>query len=668
MTTRRARSDRTQSSIDAGFPRAAISAKWRIFGLVALLWLAFSALGAAPTTEKLLPEDTLFLMTAPDYAKLRDIFSKMPQVQFWNDPAMKPFREKFISRLNQEFSQPLERELNVRFDDYLNLLQGQVTFAITQNGWQGKADPSPAVLLLVDAKDKSAQLKTSLADLRKKWLDAKKTLKIEKIRNFEFVVLSISSNDVPKTIRQYLPTKPPPDELEEDEPASKAAHKDELVIGQADSLLIVGSSLKSVEQVVVRLTDGSGRSLVDAPAFQSNHQAVFHDSPFYGWVNAKVLMDVLSKSLAQNQLNVEAINPIDIPFQKILSAVGLMGLKSLAFNFQDSPDGSLFQLFIGVPEASRTGLFKILAGDPKEAMPPPFVPADVIKFQRWRMDGPKTWAALVQMINDISSQAGSTVDFLLDSADTAAKDKNPDFDIKKNLIANLGDDLITFQKAPRGNSPGQPQSPRSLFLLGSPNADQLVFGLRSLLVYLPDQAVQSEREFLGRKIYSVTVPSISLPGVTGGAPASPRTVLSYAAGHGYVAISMDASILEEFLRSGDTQGKPLREAPGLAAAAQKVLGPGSSLLGYRNDAEIVRATYESLRKSTTTTQPGAENLLPDSLSIVTAGQNVGGWLDFSLLPAFGSVAKYFNFSFYGASASADGLSLKVFVPTPPGVK
>jgi hypothetical protein len=667
MTTRRARSDRTRTSIDPGFPRAAIPAKWQILGLAALLWLSFGALGAPPPVEKLLPEDTLFLLTAPDYAKLRDIFSKMPQVQFWNDPAMKPFREKFLSRVKQDFTEPLERELNVRFDDYLNLPQGQVTVAITQNGWQGKADPLPAFLLLVDAKDKSAQLKTSLADFRKKWLEAKKPLKVEKVRNFEFMVLSLSSNDVPKTIRQLLPPKSPPDELEEDEPASKSAHKDELVIGQVDSLLIVGNSLKSVEQVVVRLGGGSGRSLADAPAFQSNHQAMFHDSPFYGWVNAKVLMDVLSKSLAQNQLNVEAINPIDIPFQKILSAVGLTGLKSLAFNFQDSPDGSTFQFFVGVPEASRTGLFKIIAGEPKEAMPPSFVPADVTKFLRWRMDGQKTWAALVRMITDISSQAGSTVDFLLDSADTAAKDKNPDFDMKTNLIANLGDDLITFQKAPRASSPGQPQSPHSLFLLGSPNADQLVFGLRSLLVYLPDQAVHSEREFLGRKIYSVTVPSISVPGVTG-APASPRTVLSYAAGHGYVAISVDAAMLEEFLRSGDTQGKQLREAPGLAAAAQKVLGPGSSLFGYRNDAEIVRATYGSLRKSATTTQPGAENLLPDSLSIVTAGQNLEGWLDFSLLPAFGSIAKYFNFSVYGASASTDGLSLKLFVPTPPGVK
>jgi len=666
MTARRAQSVQTLAFNGTSRPRVAIPAQWQILALVALLWLTAGAMAAVPSAEKLLPDDTLFLMTAPDYTKLREIFTKLPQVQFWNDPAMKPFREKFMSGLTGDFIQPLERELDVRFDDYLSLLQGQATFAVTQDGWQGKADPSPALLLLVDAKDKSPQLKTNLAALRKKWVDAKKPIKVEKFREFEFVVLPISSNYVPKTIRQYLPPASQDQGLDEDQPAGKTARKDELVIGQADTLLIAGNSLQAVEKVVTRLTGGSAKPLGDVAAYQANHQAMFRDSAFYGWMNVKVLMDVVSKSLAQNN-NSDPSNPIDIPVQKILSAVGLMELKSLAFSFQDTPGGPLFQWFVGVPQASRAGLFKILAGEPKETLPPAFVPADATRFMRWRMDGQKTWAALVRMITDISSQAGSTLDFMLDSANTAAKDKDPSFDIKTNLMANLGDDLITFQKPPRGNSPGQPQSPSSLYLFGSPNADQLAVSLKSVLVYLPDQAVQSEREFLGRKIYSVTVPSISIQGASG-VPSSPRTVLSYAASRGYLAISMDTSMLEEFLRAGDTPGKALRDLTGLTAAAQTVLGPGSSLFGYRNDAEIVRAAFESLRKSATTTQPGAENLLPDSLSIVTAGRNFGGWLDFSLLPAFGSVAKYFNCSVYGASASADGLSLKVFVPTPPGLK
>src|SRR5208283_114778 len=100
------------------------------------------------------------------------------------DPAMKPFKDKFINKLRAEVITPLEHDLGVHFDDYTGLPQGQLTFALVQDAWQGKDGDKnlPALLLLVDTKGKSSQLKTNLSDLRKKWLDAGKTFKTEKIR------------------------------------------------------------------------------------------------------------------------------------------------------------------------------------------------------------------------------------------------------------------------------------------------------------------------------------------------------------------------------------------------------------------------------------------------------------------------------------------------------
>jgi hypothetical protein len=43
-------------------------------------------------------------------------------------------------------------------------------------------------------------------------------------------------------------------------------------------------------------------------------------------------------------------------------------------------------------------------------------------------------------------------------------------------------------------------------------------------------------------------------------------------------------------------------------------------------------------------------------------------MDFSLLPDFDSLAKYFYFTVYGGSANVDGLSFKLFAPVPPGLK
>ena len=44
------------------------------------------------------------------------------------------------------------------------------------------------------------------------------------------------------------------------------------------------------------------------------------------------------------------------------------------------------------------------------------------------------------------------------------------------------------------------------------------------------------------------------------------------------------------------------------------------------------------------------------------------WVTYKLLPPFDRVAKYFNFSVYGGAATVDGLTLKMFTPTPPELK
>ena len=143
--------------------------------LAALFPLALTSGAAIPAPEQLLPDDTLILLTAPDFNKLRQIRQKSPQSRLWNDAAMKPFRDKFLSRWREEVVKPLERELNVSLDSYARLPQGQLTFAVTKNDWQGSDDQPLGFLLLLDARDQTELLKTNLAELRRAWVAAGKT-------------------------------------------------------------------------------------------------------------------------------------------------------------------------------------------------------------------------------------------------------------------------------------------------------------------------------------------------------------------------------------------------------------------------------------------------------------------------------------------------------------
>src|ERR1022692_686548 len=193
--------------------------------------ILLNAVAALPPAERLLPDDTLIVVGTSDFTALREVYNTSPQTRLLNDPAMKPIKDKFISRLKEEFVQPLERELGVKFDDFANLPQGQATFAITQNGWQGSADQPPAALFLLDVKGKSSQLKTNLAELRRKWVDAGKTIKTEKIREIEFTSYLLSPGDMPPTLKKVLAPG------SDDSDSATNTTRTELIIGQVETLL-----------------------------------------------------------------------------------------------------------------------------------------------------------------------------------------------------------------------------------------------------------------------------------------------------------------------------------------------------------------------------------------------------------------------------------------------
>ena len=621
----------------------------------AFLMIAVSTFAAIPPAEILLPSDTLFLLTAPDCAAFRVAMHQSPQWLLWNDPAMKPFHDNFIVKWRESFVAPLERDLGVKLADFEDLPQGQFTFAVTQNGWTGgDDDKTPGLILLLDAGGKSDLLKTNLAALKQKWSDAGRPVRTETIRDIKFSIVTLASNDMPASLAALIPQSQPDQELGKE---TKPVKPGQVVFGQFESLLIVGNSIEAVAPVATHLTGGAMPALDDNAIFAGDKISQFRDSPlYYGWFNAKTFFNLLAH-IPPAEPNPLAPSPMpQLPWDKIIAASGAMGLKSASFTYRDSHDGSQVNFFLAAPESSRTGIFTILAAAPKSSGPPPFVPADAVKFWRWRVDSQKSWAALQTMLADISPAALTSLNSLIAIYNMTAQQKDPDFDIRKNLIGNLGDDFMSYQKAPPGKTPEDLKNAPALFLFAAANPDQAVLAIKNLASMGAAGAQPAPRDFLGKKIYSVP-----LPGRTtqfGVAPA-PAGSIYFTASSGYVAVGKDSSILENFLRSAANPGRPLNATAGLIDAAQQVGGAGGGLFGYQNNRETMRFAFEQLKNSKS--NPAAQALVSQS--------NLFGMLyksaDFTLLPDYETVSRYFHFSVFGGSTTADGISFKFFAPRPP---
>jgi len=626
--------------------------------LVALVWQCPAAI---PPLDRILPADTLFVAAVPDMDRMRDFKKASAQTRFWNDPAMKPFTDHFVAGWNSDFVAPLERELGIHLEDYTSLPQGLVAFAITRSSGPANA---PGMIFIVDTKTKSPQLTTNLTNLRRKWLASGKSMQTEKLHGVDCMSLTVSSEDMPKTLKKYFSN--PDSQIPTDDPeAKKPQTKGTVVIGQFESLLIIGNTTEAVDSIASRLAGGSAPVLGDVDSFTADQAAILRDAPLFAWANVHAFIQMALEK-PDGAPDAPPMGPMGMfKPEKIIAATGVNGLRSVSLAYRNTGDGLLTQIFFRAPESTRQGLLKLLSPDQRDAGPPSFVPDNVVKFQRWRIDGPKTWAALEKMLGDMSPSAINGINYLIDSANDSLREKDPNFDIRKQIIGNLGNDLVTYQKAPRDTSMAALNSPPVLYLIGTPNPDQMTGALQALFRWINPSGT-TDREFLGRKIYSITIPSNPMGGMP--QPGQPlMRKMSLASSSGYVALSSDPGLVEEYLRSAQDPPKPLRETPGLAAAADKVSGMGTGWFGYDNQNENMRVLFEAVRKSNAT-NVNSNPFLAGFAGIPGLGNTLKNWLDFSLLPPFDKVSKYFSYSVFASSTSVDGLTFKIFAPLPPGLK
>ena len=491
-----------------------------------------------------------------------------------------------------------------------------------------------------------------IAELHRKWTDDGRKMRTEKIRGVDFTTVIVDAQEIGKSLQKVMPGSKPA-APEEPKPAKTV----EWVIGQSDSLLIVSDAARDVEKVLALQSGVSVPALEEQAAFAAN-LPMLRDAQSFAWIHVKPVMTTLARKPADQPQSDGLLGAMPAT-DRILNALGLGGVQTIAFNVVQNAEGSTANIAMRVPESGRKGLFKILAVNAKDASPPPFIPADAVKFSRWRIDLQQAWNTIESMLVEISPQYAGFSKLILD---TAGKDKDPNFEFRKELLANLGDDVISYEKVPRTGGPAGAVAP-SLTLVGSKNADQMAASLRAVTSIFPPELIKySERDFLGRKVYSVVIPQL--------AAESKARPLTYAASGGYVAFSTDAATLEEYLRSGEGTTKSLRDFAGLNDAAQKVGGMATGYFSFENDGDAGRAAFETgkVDPSAVTSLLGAGQLSTVMSLFGGNAKSVSESIDVSLLPPYDRVAKYFYFDVNAVGVTPETITFKMFSPAPPALR
>lgn len=629
------------------------------------------ALADSLPAEQLFPSDTIALFCVPDYPRLAAAQQDAPIAKFWKDKAMTRFRSTFTERFNDKYLGPLERELGVKAKDILPLLQGQVALGVTQTRWDDTTRPLPSMTLVVDTREKAGQMKSTLAAVRTRLTESGRTIRTDRIRDIEVVTMQIK-------VGQSRPTsdvsgdKGRTNNPEANNPASasqsgNAEHSQtfELSFGNVDSLLLVSTCQQDLEKVIAKLQGASVPTVAEKPGFEPARRVLPRDALAFGWTDMSGLYQLFIKAVAKAAEEQGSGKSGPTQVERVGPAIGLTGLKSMAFTIRRNAEGTFLDLVVCVPQEERKGLFNLFAIEQKDAGPPPWIPADAVQFSRSRIDGQKSWAALESTMNEISP---GVLDFLINQLNEAMRIKDPGFDFRQYFVQNLGDDMVSYQKRYRDPTPEALSSPPAINLISSPKPEQLLAGIKAALLLMPaplNNIEFKEREFLGKRIYSVVPPSVAFLGAESSSTTTGLMHLSTA--NGYLAVASDIAILEEFLRSAESRAKSLSELPGWNDALQLVGGSGGGFLGYQNEAETIRALFARLKSSN-----GKAVLTPSigSLSLPSseAEKALGSLADFSLLPAFEAVSKYFGMFICAGAMTPEGYTLRAVFPTPPQLR
>ncbi|HUS35419.1 MAG TPA: hypothetical protein VM680_08725, partial [Verrucomicrobiae bacterium] len=271
------------------------------------------------SAEQLLPAETTLMFTVKDFADTTNNFWKSALGRLWHDDAMRTTRDKTHGRWTNEVTNPIEKDFKIKLGDYAELLRGQFTFALTRPLEEGKA---PGFLLLIDTKDKWEILKSRLAEIQKKWTAGDRKLKTDKIRDVEFASYEFTQAQ----LQQFARTIAGKGEGAPDPEA--ATNKINLLVGQSQSLLLIGSQARDLEKILARQSGGSVPPLADHPTFQANYNSLFRDAPVFGWLDFKPIFDTLITPRTAAAAQARGIENLRV--EKVIPALGLGELKSVA--------------------------------------------------------------------------------------------------------------------------------------------------------------------------------------------------------------------------------------------------------------------------------------------------------------------------------------------------
>jgi hypothetical protein len=582
------------------------------------LLLAGRAPSAPPAPERLLPAATLAVVAVPNVKELRARWGETDLSRFFNDPALKPFRDDS----DRQLPRGAARFLGLSADDVTRVAEGTAAFAIVP-GDGGR----PADVLLIDATGKDAELRKVLGGLAQ----------------FAQQRGGLTQEEGGLTVHAWTAGTPPQ--------ARRIAH------AVKEGLFVASDSPAVAREVLTRW--GGGENLAGRKAFQATAERC--KTPGGQPVHLSWFLDPIGLADAQQA----AAPPAGRKRSNTLAVVKKQGLDAVqavggVATVAAGGDDLVYRAFVYAPPPrsgyrNAAGMLKFPAGG--DFAPPPWVPAELSVFESFYWDLPQAFESFAPLFDQVAGDGEEGT--FKDVIDSLRDDPNgPQLDFRKEIIAQLSGRvnvvtdclqpvtrkservLVAFEARPK-SSAGDPEQTLADAMRKSMQGDPQV----------------KRRDFQGKVIWEIQArePKKSKKGEVG--VKLPNAAIAVA--HGQLFVATHVSLLEKaLLRAAPAKLADQADYQRVTAELQRLAGGSKpSVVLFARPAEDFRATYELTRMNQL---EGAESVYAKVLlSILKRAEADGSrvTVNGSLLPEFGQVNRHLGPAGTVVVSHPDGWSL-----------
>ena len=584
-----------------------------------------------PKTAKLVPPETIVLADINNFNQLWTQFEKTNIYQLYKDPAMAAFINNFKTRLQEKKQQPESEYLRTIIDAGV-LPQGRLAAALVIDKQTPEAN-EPPVLVIAQWGDKIDKIKETIDKIVGKAVEDGAHRQTEDYRGVEIVTIE---------------SKPP----------------QSLNYCFIDDCLI-GSTNPNVLKFVIAQVKGAGSTTLD------------DDRDFAATMNAvnpsnagRIDLYVNIKQILKTELTEDTTGKT----KTLIDNLGLNNVTSFGGCIEPAggPGDSTTGKAILKIDGAKEGICKALDLESAPIRIPPFIDTSSCSISVVNLNIKKAFGELTNILTRFSPQMASLMYMPILPPGPQGE---PGLQLKSDIIDYLGSQIIIAQSidksqpegsAARSSQEEPPVQTRSVIAIAIENRAALEKSLSMIhsKMIAPNNP-DATHQLLGYTIYTVDLsgllPMLGGPGrkpmrasAEPGAPKIPPSAFTVTDTH---LIFSTESAVEQAIRMMSSSAESLSSQRWFNEARSNI--PSAvGMAELQDNAASGEYLWSTMRQSKKPDTAGSSDKKSE-ISVGVTSQSLfpqimfsqgGGLFDFSLLPEFDAVKKYFGVSaFYGIS-------------------